>query len=233
MWSRQWLNDEKIISLSDIEQAQLVRVFCVANECLAEGRFEVIGILLTPDQVAEKARTSSTFLYKLCNVGILKNDPFSFVNWEKWQNPDSKRDNKPDLKRSLIRTEMNATRRKTEDGRSKTKDLKETPTSAPSASPQAVFVDWYKIEYKNRFGKPYNDSKPDYIHASKIIKTFDGDLNLLKKLVLAGWNMPDEKNFSISRVCMTVSGFCGISNRITLSKPKPKTAYELELEAKR
>ena len=119
LWSRMWLTDEKIQSLSDGEQGQLVRVLSVANECLAGGKFEVIGIVLSLDQVAEKAKVSVEFLMKLTEIGITQTAPFSIKNWEKWQNPDSKRDLKPDLKLVKIRTDMTATRRKKEDVRRK------------------------------------------------------------------------------------------------------------------
>jgi hypothetical protein len=129
MWSRLWLGDSKISALTDQEQGQLVRVMCVANECLSGGHFEVIGIPLSKEQVAEKASVPVHVIEKLVHVGILQKAPFSFKNWEKYQNPDSKRnfipDTKQDKKNKIRRAE--AVSRKPEAVNQKPKSVSENP----------------------------------------------------------------------------------------------------------
>lgn len=105
-------------------------------------------------------------------------------------------------------------------------------------TPQQAFVEWFGKEYSNRFGKPYAPSKADFIMAGNNLKAFfasDMDRQTLKKLVFAGWNDTKESKdgFSVAGACMTVKGFCSMVNRITLAKPRAKTAYELEMEAGR
>lgn len=94
LWTRLWLSDEKVRLLSDAEQGKLIRVLCVGNECLAGGRFEVIGIPLTKEQVADKARVDVEFIEKLQTpeIGFLTKKPFGIRNWERYQNPDSKKE---------------------------------------------------------------------------------------------------------------------------------------------
>ena len=90
LWSRLWLNDEKINHMTDGDQGKLVRVHCVANECNSDGRFECIGITLTKGQVAEKAKVPVSFIDFLMTkeIGMIREKPFGFTNWDKY-NPKS------------------------------------------------------------------------------------------------------------------------------------------------
>jgi hypothetical protein len=94
------------------------------------------------------------------------------------------------------------------------------PKSAAPATPQGLFVDWFKTAYLDEFGKekPYADKKGDYVVAATLLKIFSP--KMLKKLIRVAWKTPDRKDFSIRRASMTVTGFSAIVNQLTLPKEK-------------
>ena len=83
-------------------------------------------------------------------------------------------------------------------------------------TPQGEFVDWFKDQYKAKFGKPYVDSKADYIQAAQIVKLFT--LDTLKVLVPVAW---DNKDPFIKKMGMTVKGFVSVVNQLSVPK-KPQ-----------
>lgn len=244
MYSELWLNDKELIEAGDIIQAGYVRLMCATNEIdFVTGTFNTNGYPLPQNFICELAKISSDTFETLQKMGkVIKdeNGIYAIKNWDKYQDKDRVHGHQnrfgaphgaqggadigsPSGGPNKLRSE--------EVKKVITEEHKKTSTT-PSASPQATFIDWFKIQFQERHGKPYADSQPDYIQMAKVIKAFKGDIETLKKLVLAGWNTPDEKNgFSISSVCMTVKGFCSVVNRIPLQKPRRKTAYEIEQEA--
>lgn len=123
MWSRPYLTDEKIQTLTDAEQGQFVRVLCVANECNDLGRFSVIGIDLNAEQVAIKSRVPVEFIQKLISIGILESKPFCLKNWEKY-NPKSGEPYHETVKRIKLGIKSGIKLQKNPEGRLKTKDLR-------------------------------------------------------------------------------------------------------------
>jgi len=119
MWSRLWLNDEKILDLKRDKKhdliVNLIDCFCLANECMDGGRFGSHGMFFSRESVEEKIGMNPKNTDELIGLGFLKTHPFSVKNWEKYQNPDSKRDFIPYLKRDLKRSEKAGGRQKTED----------------------------------------------------------------------------------------------------------------------
>jgi len=102
MWSRLWLSDEKIRDLKLNKKqdliADLIDLFCLANECMSDGRFEFHGMSFTHEMVSEKYGISIKNINELARLGFINLKPFSIKNWERYQNQDSKRNFITDLK---------------------------------------------------------------------------------------------------------------------------------------
>ena len=111
-------------------------------------------------------------------------------------------------------------------------ETKDTPSGTRTWIQQ--FVDWFGTAYRERFGKPYADSKADYIMVAQNLKAYSLDLATLKKLVFVAWNTPtDAKKFPVAEVSMTVKGFCTCVNRLTLpSTLTPAQLHEQRMKQK-
>ena len=252
LYSEKWLNDKNALydadgNALDRLQAGLVRVLSAVNEVdFQTGQFNANGYALPRNFIESLAKITPQTLDDLINIKKIKVDEnglYSVVDWEEFQDkkrlygnydahinaPLNAHSNAPVAELGTVLRREEGKKGRREEGNNLRKEQTHTPNPTPSASPQAIFIDWYKIQFQSRFGKPYADSKPDYIQIASTIKQMK-DIELIKRLVMAGWNTPDEKNFSIASCCMTVKGFCSVINRITLQKPKPKTAYEMDQE---
>lgn len=211
-------------------------LLALCKVCNTSGAYiDDVDCIMDLKSIAKRAKLSMKVLnYFISCERIVKNSKgeFCIKNWDKYQDFYDRR--YPELKQKP--PEDSAPRKKEGEPNEMKSNLipispeKPAPTPTLSASPQAVFVDWFKAEFKTRFGKPYADDKADYIQATRVIKAYQNDIELLKRLVQRAWNTPDQKDFSIASVSMTVKGFCSVVNRIQLQKPKPKTAYEIEQE---
>lgn len=90
-------------------------------------------------------------------------------------------------------------------------ETKPNETKNKTLTPQGEFVDWFKSQYETKFGKPYVESKADYIQAVGILKLFK--IETLKELVAIAWV---NKDAFVQKASMTVKGFVSVVNQLSL-----------------
>ncbi len=88
-------------------------------------------------------------------------------------------------------------------------------------SPQGDFVTWFKVQYQKTHGKPYVESKADFIRAAELLKLFK--IETLQGMVPGAWSHRDA---FIQKCSMSVKGFCSIVNSLPLPK-SPAAEREL------
>ena len=94
-------------------------------------------------------------------------------------------------------------------------DTKGTETKNKTVTPQGEFVDWFKTKYQIQFGKPYLDSKADYVKVAETLKIFQ--IETLKGYVPGAWAHKDQ---FIRTTSMTVKGFISVMNKLTAPEKK-------------
>lgn len=93
-------------------------------------------------------------------------------------------------------------------------------TKDKKTTPQGDFVDFFKSQYLKKFGKPYVESRADYVKASELLKLFQPES--LRAMVPGAW---DHKDAFIQKISVTVKGFCSVVNSLSL----PGTSKESKI----
>jgi hypothetical protein len=93
LWSKQWLNDEKLRQMGESGELAYLRILCVANALMSNGYF--MGRLDEPytiDLICSTARISEQSFESLIknNLIVREDSYFRVKNWEKYQNNNVK-----------------------------------------------------------------------------------------------------------------------------------------------
>lgn len=88
LWAQAWLEDEKLKHAGlEVRGAFSCALCCAQLVDWQYGQFQVAGIPLTLDQIAQKSDLKNTDVQKLVSVGLLGHDKSLYFvkNWLKWQ----------------------------------------------------------------------------------------------------------------------------------------------------
>jgi hypothetical protein len=126
-WDEEWLNDESLKKVGLENQGAFVRIKCLANICLAEGKLTLCGIVLTREQILQKSGIENNNLLCLEKHGLVcrsDNGEYCVPGHKKWQSEYERQKGYRQRLQAKVTSKGTSeeVRSKKEERRSKTKD---------------------------------------------------------------------------------------------------------------